>query len=405
MKVYTYLRKDTARDDGTFNITIIIYAKSKRAFRKSDFWIHPRYWNEEGREVRKSHPDGDRINAVLNAYMDRMRTLMYELEAENLLSHPRDVFRVMDRQGSTQKVIEYARGLSSDMKYHTKKRMGSLINMLIDFNGPDQLFSEWDEMKVRKLIQYMNERLAATTMRRRFRRVRSIFRSAMNEGLLRREMNPFLKEYQLPKKNNSSRDLKLSKEDWKRFMDVETVIPSEEEAKDIFIMQVYLFGARISDVLNLKWSDLNATRLQYRSIKTNDDFSFDLKGRELQILDKYRNEKAVFVFPPLNRKLQSYPGKEFSYDDFRKAINSANVIINKNLKVLAERANLTPPLNARLSTHVARHTFAYLAADAMPLHYLQEALGHESLDQTREYIGRLKGTHLDDYRNDFLDGL
>ena len=60
----------------------------------------------------------------------------------------------------------------------------------------------------------------------------------------------------------------------------------------------------------------------------------------------------------------------------------ADQTLNKNLKTLADMANI----QKRMTTHVGRHTFAtWMLSNSVPMERVQKMLGHRRITQTQRY--------------------
>jgi integrase len=404
VKVYPRLRKDRYNEYAEHEIVIVVYYNKKRAFVRTDYHCKVQDWNGTAREVRRNHPRSVVINRNVSAMVEQLRDAAHRLKKAGQLFSARNVVDSYSAESVSQNLFDYFASDLTHRKYYDAKQGKTTLNMLREFVGRSIDIHEFTERDARDLLHWMihTKGFAPSTIHRRFKRIKGLFKSAVQDGVILANQNPFNQKFELPKDRSTQRDLKMTKTDWEKFKAVEPFGKAEQLAKDIFIIQVLLFGARIGDVLQLKWSDIENDMLRYTSMKTADKFEFKLSEREYSILNRYEKNDP-YIFPFLIRKSRK---RDLSQPRLlRKAIESSTTVINRTLKILADRAELSPPLDKKLSTHVARHTFAYLASDSMPLHYLQEALGHESIDQTRQYIGKLKGTNLESYRDDFLSGM
>ena len=109
------------------------------------------------------------------------------------------------------------------------------------------------------------------------------------------------------------------------------------------------------------------------------------------ILDLYRSENNLvndFIFPFLKNEVD-YTDNKF----LMKQLSAKTTIVNINLKKLAERTNL----NKKLSSHIARHSFADIARKkGMNLYDISKALGHSSLSITEQYLSNFDDNSVDD---------
>jgi site-specific recombinase XerD len=102
------------------------------------------------------------------------------------------------------------------------------------------------------------------------------------------------------------------------------------------------------------------------------------------MMDKYAGKSKWYVFPMMTI--------DPKYSKTKKYFNqksSCTALVNKRLKVIQHDLNIP----FRLTTHIARHTFAHLAdisgADSREI---QGMLEHSSLEQTERYIKVLRQT-------------
>ncbi|MFC7669035.1 site-specific integrase [Hymenobacter humi] len=139
-------------------------------------------------------------------------------------------------------------------------------------------------------------------------------------------------------------------------------------------------GLRISDLLQLKWSNVTKTHVSVTMQKTSDVVSVKLPTRAQEVLQFYRNSGARpsdFVFPML-RSDKDYSNPRALF----RALSSATAYANKDLKSVAKRAGI----EKSISFHSSRHTFATRAlAKGMPIEYVSKLLGHASIKTTQIY--------------------
>lgn len=123
-----------------------------------------------------------------------------------------------------------------------------------------------------------------------------------------------------------------------------------------YFLFAYNTGMRISDLRNLKRSELEADYIEFRTVKT----------KKIQEMKLNNNAKALLRHEP---RL------------FRDFITQQK--INEQLKQIAAQVGV----RKKLSLHVARHTFAtsYLKAGGS-VHHLQKLLGHSKIETTMIYV-------------------
>lgn len=139
---------------------------------------------------------------------------------------------------------------------------------------------------------------------------------------------------------------------------------TNNEVKRAFLFSLFS-GLRYSDIINLKWQDIDFKNNVFKIIqqKTKESVTIELHNTALQILAN-PNQKNGFVF--------SLP---------------SHTACNKNLKVWCKRAGI----NKHITWHCARHSFAtnliFYGAD---INTASNLLGHSSLRYTERYTHIVK---------------
>ena len=121
-------------------------------------------------------------------------------------------------------------------------------------------------------------------------------------------------------------------------------------------------------------------RAEFKALVANRD-------RELlKLINQNSKSSDERIYPILKSKHKSLSEE---YND----ISSKNVLINKQLKVYAEKLQMSP-----FSFHASRHSFANNIRDVEPdILKISRMLGHKSLTLTQEYLKRFE--RIDDYKS------
>lgn len=112
-----------------------------------------------------------------------------------------------------------------------------------------------------------------------------------------------------------------------------------------------------------------------------------LHEKAIAILDKFKTEASKpsdYVFPIVPNELNE---KDLIELDLQ--ISRGTARINKDLKIIATKAEINKPL----STHIIRHTFATLALSlGISTEIIQKILGHSNIRETQIYAKMLDTT-------------
>lgn len=190
------------------------------------------------------------------------------------------------------------------------------------------------------------------------------------------------------------------------------------DARNIFFFSLFLGGMRISDVLQMKWTDITTDgRLYYGMGKSDKVKDLKLVQEAINILKLYEprpHRRTDYIFPFLDNHAEYATANDYFEREaltpeikakLKKDISYKTSIVNNNLAKLRKRAGIEKPL----TTHINRHTFGKRANEinANP-HTLQNIFSHSNLSITEGYMGHFKNDDTDKvletmFTQDFLE--
>lgn len=160
--------------------------------------------------------------------------------------------------------------------------------------------------------------------------------------------------------------------------------------RNAFLFSFYSGGIRFGDLCCLTWQNVRDGRLHYDMGKNDKSFSTELNGSQLTILNMYSGAGDEYIFPFLKS------GKKYADStELRKAINSKNVVANKNLRKIKNKLNEeikqgnvhVKKIDQNISFHVSRHSFAQHAVEAgLSVYELMQTLRHSKVETTQQYL-------------------
>lgn len=273
----------------------------------------------------------------------------------------------------------------------TAKRYTMVLNKLSEYIGKLKLDFETIDLKFlqqyeahlfskqqkgEKVFQYK-----INTVNNHFKTIKAIFFNAMKEGLVDANKNPFF-FFKLKAESNVKKE-KLSVEE---IIAIEKLQLDEHSliwnVRNYFLFSFYCAGIRISDLIQLKWSNITKDgRIEYKMDKTGGYKSIVLIPKAEQILQKYKKSKVKqtdFVFPILDERVDLTVTRNL-YNQ----LSAKTALINKYLKKVAAKAEIDKPL----TTHIARHSFSDIARKkGANLYDISKMLGHSSIKITEAYL-------------------
>ncbi len=142
-------------------------------------------------------------------------------------------------------------------------------------------------------------------------------------------------------------------------------------------------GLRVSELLDLRPCDVSdAIRVRHG------------KGDKARTVGLDSEASAIVGLWLERRKSLGIDGRSPLFCTLKGKPLKTNAV-RELLKRLCTKAGIVK----RVTPHTWRHTFAANAARQLPVHYVQQALGHSSLDTTARYIGNIGGAAVDAVRS------
>ena len=427
VKVVYYTYKTLA--DGSHPFMVRITKDRKLKYLATGLSLHPKYWNADKKEVRKSYPTLEREKLVtkLAEWETRYSGAATALaEADEQHDAPAVAAKAIEGRKDLRRVklIAYCDELSAG--YTKTGQNGNAIvyrdlgNQLAKFiaaeadapappSGRGQVaaraawLSSYDVPLDRVTVPFCQEweqTLRATgasdnTLSNRFRTLRAVLNQAIAGGLMKASAYPFARtvaekhKFQVGKFDVSTAKRAISRDEVRLLEALQPATDRHRLAKDVFLFSFYGGGINFVDLGQLRWRDLSGEasdtghpqRLNYVRQKTGGKFSLKLLAAPAAIVAAYRPltyaTAASYVFPILDLTKHNTPAQVDNR--LHKVLGQ----VNKDLKELGELAGIATPL----TTYVARHTFATtLKMSGAATGVISQAMGHKSEAVTAVYL-------------------
>jgi len=138
----------------------------------------------------------------------------------------------------------------------------------------------------------------------------------------------------------------------------------------VILALLYSCGLRVSELINLKWTNLDRSRMVINIIqaKGKKDRQVPLDLRLTELLDKYWRE---------------YKSKEYVLNGWKDEPQYSERSVGQVIKQLAKKAGID---NKRVYTHLIRHCSAtHLVEGGTDINIIQRILGHSNVKTTAIY--------------------
>ncbi len=315
-----------------------------------------------------------------------------EIVSPSFLAFARERAQMIYDNGGWRNWRKYC-GLINKLEAFLKKRRMADITVA---DMTVELLTRFDNF----LHKWENERepgklLHPNTIEVQFNILRTLVHRAIEVGIMEASRDPFLV---FKYKGVKTVKEKLDDSEMERIINLEL----EEDSliwhcKNYFLFSYYCAGIRAADLIQLRWGNVTGSgRLHYQMGKNHKERDLLLVEQAVEILRHYHREDAKatdYIFPLLSNDAE-YAGYVTQADKDRmkpelrhkmyQDISSKNALINKYLKKIAEKAEIT----TNLTMHISRHAFAHIAQEAgAESSAIKNILGHSNLATTERYMG------------------
>jgi len=348
------------------------------AVKKNQFNPKP----SQNQYIRQNNPKYALINNYLDNKIEEAKEAARQLQKENKLISARSI-RQRLLTSKSESFYEFSEQVVQQLKKNNRignyKKYKSLIEKMKEYTKQEDLtFQEIDVKFLNNFQAHLASKgNAQSTITGNLRTIRALIYRSINEGLIEQGKNPFF-----------SFKMKFGKVDRVRLNEQEILaienldLPYGQliwHVRNVFMFSYYTAGMRISDVLMLKWHNIQNGRLIYRMHKTEKLHSLKLTEKAKSILSFYDQKNPDhYIFPFFNPEVD-YSEAYFQYNQ----LSAKTAIINKYLKLIAKKADI----NKKISTHTARHSFADIARKKTNnIYNLSKTLGHSDLKITEAYL-------------------
>lgn len=368
----------TVYADGTSPI-IIQLISNRKAIRKVIAKCLPEQWDDKAKRIKnRKHPNAEALNKLISDEFN-----LYENQV--LCKVPAK--HIFKKSGLDPQYIKLSDLMDIYLSYVVKSSGMSYLNIksrlgkFLSFAGKQILVGDIDKKLMSAyIISLERENLQPSTIRKNLTTLRNMDSYCVKRDLCEK-IAPFY-AFDLPKANHAVKN-KLTSEEFKRFCEVDLAFGSVSwEIQQAFMLAVYLRGMRISDIILMEQKYVSNGRLKYTASKTGKSFDIKIVPQAQAILDQLLDDrKYVFNF----YRFQAAPSLSVDENEIARTshIKSITAMINKYLKVIAAKAHI----EKTVTTHIARHTFAKLAADQIfDRRVTMDLMGHSSLDVHERYI-------------------
>lgn len=386
--VKAVIREDKINGKNEAPIYLRITKNRKTTFVSLQISVLPEYWDKDRECIKKNTKIKGYVrlnNFIDNKRMEMKNQLMNAELTDNTLSSKKikeiisgeesiDFFEYADR---------YLQSIENTESVRLYTQCKTVLNKLERFNKSRRLrFTDITISYLKRFSEHLslqyNNRL--NTISTNLKVIRKLYNLAILEELIQEDKSPFKKLKLEWERSNINY---LTKEDIEKIKSV-VLDPSSKDyhVRNLFVFAIYVGGLRISDLLMLRWRDIqDDTRVKVYTQKTKTNLTIKLPKVAIEILSLYKTANiqtaSDFIFPFMSNDVD-FSNPKYLY----KKISSINAAINYRLKEVAVKAKI----DKHLHFHMSRHTFATRGLEiGLPLSHVSKLMGHSSVKMTENY--------------------
>lgn len=389
--------KSKTLSNGEYPLMIRVFKDKTRKYKSLGISLHPIYWDFEKNTPKKNCPNRELIEKIIaekkKSYLEQIlmfRAMNRDYTASTLVDK-------VEKSHQIKTVDEVF--LEQIEKHRDENRLGNmkviqeLYKSLKKFNKDLNIyFVDIDTLWLERYISFLNKRnLSANTIGIRLRTLRAIYNQAIKENNVSKEFYPFRN---LKFKNFQRETVKraIAKDDIGNLSEYQTNQQDKRFAIDIFLFSYIMGGINFVDIALLTKENLIENRLIYVRRKTKKLVKLPLHSKAIELIDSYREENNLYLFPILS---------SFHQTEQQKANRIHKVIskVNKSLKSIGKELCLS----VNLTTYVARHSFAtILKKSGIPTAIISETLGHSTEKITQVYLDSFDNAQIKEAMSNLL---
>jgi len=396
IEAYMRKRKNKA---GLCPINIRITKDRKSSYIQTGQRIDPKFWDTVKRKVKKNHPNSTRLNNLIAFKLAEINKSLLDIEAETKpLTRVTEIKKAISGKHKSHSFYTFAEAyfeeLEKNKKYSRINCERPLLNRIKGYPRAKTLtFDAITPLFLRGFISYLRstkdsvgERSIVNTLIF----IRTLHNRASQQGIVSRDNYPFGNtdgkiKIRIPK----SIKIGLTSEEIKIIEEIDlSDNPKQHHTRNVFLFSFYLAGMRVSDVLQMKWANVEGDRIYYTMNKNQKNLSLKIHDKLQKILDEYLPTKTSnndYIFPEL-KDTSNNP------KDILRDTKTGNKRLNRFLRQIADRAGITK----KITMHISRHSFGNISGDRIPLQVLQKLYNHSDIKTTIDYQQNFVNKDLDD---------
>lgn len=388
VNVLLYRSKTLA--NGEHPLMLCVTKERRRKYVSMGISLAARYWDFDKSRPKRNCPNRIYIEKYIadkqREYTDKVIELTCEEKAFTANTLVEKVCGGYTTKTVGQLFTEQIEALIAAKRTGYALSVRQAYTSLMRFNGHLNIyFSDIDTVWLKRYETWLRgQGFSENTIGRRFRTLRAVYNVAIEEKCVKADYYPF-KSYKVSKLHQATAKRAISKADIMRIIEYRSNDFYKQFAVDLFAFGYFMGGINFVDIAYLKTDNIVDGRLIYTRRKTHKLIRLPLQPTAREIIDRYQQDGALFLFPILSA---FHKTEQQQRNRVHKVISK----VNERLKEVGKELEI--PID--LTTYVSRHSFAtVLKREGVSTSIICESLGHSSEKVTQIYLDSFENSQID----------
>jgi len=409
-KVKIMLNPKHTLKDGYKAVVLRLTVQRKRTYISLGLKTLPENWNLKTARFKKNHSPltYKEDNFKIDFYIQKANEALLNIERKEIPLNASNFKKYFSNKAKVQNIFEFFDEIIEELqkkgKLGSAKNYRSCRNALARFHKKNTLtYREIDINFMNKFEVFLFATCSGNGIASYMKEFKSLFNKAIARERCKIEDSPFKSlynpnGYSYNKLLKPTRKRAISVDDLKKIINFhtepDTILRNNQ---NYFLFSFYNVGMNFTDIVHLKWENINNGRIMYQRKKTGKRFSIKILPQVQKILDYYQERKfdSEYIFPILSEKHNT---EELRQRRSKYALET----LNKKIKIIGNLANV--PNSEMITSYVARHTWAsYMKSLGKSHAEIGRGFQHSSEKITDIYITELVDTTTDSMNEALLD--
>lgn len=274
-------------------------------------------------------------------------------------------YLIVEKNLSKNSITAYIRDVKQFSKYINK-----------EFNILD--IAQINEENIRKYLVFLADKYNSQSIARKIVTLRNFYKFLLAEKLIDRNI---MNIFELPKTRNKL-PVTLTQKEVITFINSIDKTSKDYSRNRLIIEILYASGIRVSELVNLKITDINLNMAYLKVIGKGDkERIVPISRYTCELINKYENKD----------RLQYLKHNDSQYLLLN---NKSMPISREEVYQIIDKIARNSPINKHITPHTFRHSFAtHMLENGADLRSIQEMLGHSDISTTTIYT-HISNQHL-----------